>query len=296
MKLIMLAFPVLAAVLLAGCNDPAPVELLPPPDTSGFEIVAIAAVDTSTDSPQVDSTAVLPADRVRFAGYFGVTKIVLDNGDTLRTAAVSRVLLENRSRPIRLLGHLWGFHGVNVGTLTLNGTPMIRIPHRIRIRRQLLDTVVTAGVEYLQDIGATHGPGLPYTWLASAPDSLAPFEFTTTTPENITVQSPAGGSIVSRFRDLPLRWAGQGNLSIVISGYLPGTRRTIPLLRLRPRVNTGSLIIPRKIMSLLPADRFRYFAFSFILENRSESNTIGGYDGPILIQAASVYTSFVEVR
>ena len=69
MKLIMLAFPVLAAVLLAGCNDPAPVELLPPPDTSGFEIVAIAAVDTSTDSPQVDSTAVLPADRVRFALY-----------------------------------------------------------------------------------------------------------------------------------------------------------------------------------------------------------------------------------
>lgn len=296
MKLNMLALPVLAAVLLAGCNDPAPVELVPPPDTGGFEIVAIAAVDTSNDSPQVDSTGVLPSDRARFAGYFGVTRIVLDNGGTVRTAATSRALLENRARPIRLLGHLWGFHGMNVGTLTLNGTDMVRIPHRVRIRRQLLDTVVTAGVEYLQDVSASHGPGLPYTWAATAPDSLAPFEFTTTTPENITVQSPAGGSVVSRLRDLQLRWTGRGSLTIVISGYLPGSRHTIPLFRLKPRVNSGSLMIPRKIMSLLPVDRFRAFAFSFILENRSESQTIGGYDGLILIQAASVYTSFVEVR
>lgn len=291
-----LAAALLLATLLAACSDPAPVELIPPPEASDFELAAVAAPDTSSDLPQVDSSAVLPADRARFQGYLGITRLVLDNGDSVHTGAFSRLLLEDRNRPVRYLGRTWGFHGVNLGALTLNGTGMLRIPHRIRIRRPLLDSAATAGVEYLLDLSATHAPGQQYTWIASSPDSVTPFTLGIVTPNNITVQAPAGGSVVNRARDLPLRWTGEGNLSVVISGYTPATRKTVPLLRLRPRSNTGSLVLPRNVLRLLPADRFRFFAFSFILENRSESATVGRYDGAILIQAASVYTTFVELR
>jgi hypothetical protein len=278
----------------AGCNEPAPVELLPPPGE--VEITAIGAADTNYVAASVDSSAVLPADNVRFAAFLTVNRLTFDAGTDVRSGAYSRVLFEDRLRPVRILARRYGYQGVDLGTVTLNTQPMLRIPHRVRVRRPVIDTVVVAGVEYLLDLSATYQAGQTIAWSAPAPDSVNAFSFSITTPADITVQQPRGGSIVRSDRDLPLLWTGGGPVTIVVSGFDPATRRTRPLFVLRTRANNGSLVLPARVMRLLSRDRFRFYTFSFILANRDEQRVVGGFPGAVLVQAAAVYTTLVEIQ
>lgn len=283
-------------LVLTGCKEPAPVELFPPAGTPELEITAIALADSNYAAPSVDSSAVLPADNVRFAAFLTVNKLTFDNGVEVRTGAYSRVLFEDRLRPVRFLTRRYGYYGVDLGTVSLNAQPMARIPHRVRILRPLIDTMVIAGVEYLADLSSSYQPRQVYTWSAPAPDSVNTFSLAITGPDSLTVQSPAGGSVVLSGRDLPIRWTGAGPISIVIGGFDPLTRRTRPLLLLRPRVNSGSLVLPARVMRLLPRDRFRFYAFSFVLANRDEQRVVGRFPGAVLLQAAAVYTTIVEIQ
>lgn len=281
---------------LAGCREPAPVEVDPPGGAEELEVTAIAVADTNYEALPLDSIAVLPGDNLRFSAFLTVNRVSFDNGQGVRTGAFSRVLFEDRNRPVRFLARRFGFHGVDLGTVTLNASPMTRVLHRVRIRRPLIDTVVVAGFEYLADLSSTHAAGETYTWSASAPDSVDAFSLAVTAPDNVTVLAPAGGSVVRRDRPLPLRWTGRGPVSIVVSGFDPQTQRSRPLLQLRPRNSTGSLVVPAKVVRLLPYERFRYYALSFVLANREERSTVGRFPGAVLLQAASVYTTFIELQ
>jgi hypothetical protein len=65
---------------------------------------------------------------------------------------------------------------------------------------------------------------------------------------------------------------------------------------LKPRVNTGSVLLPARVLQLLPRDRFRIFTFSFILANRDEQRVVGRFPGALLLQAAEIYTTVVEIQ
>jgi hypothetical protein len=171
---------------------------------------------------------------------------------------------------------------------------MNQIAHRVPVRRLIGDSIALAGFEYVTDL-STYQPNHNYTWNVSPPDSISPFTASIISPNEVTVQSPAGGAIVRRDRDLELRWTGNGNLSIIISGFEPVTRKTKPFLHIKPRVNIGSAILGRRVLNLLP-NRFRYYVFTFVLSNRNESIVVGSFKGRVLIQAASMYNSYVELR
>lgn len=280
-------------IFLAGCQEPSPVQLLP--DSNELELTAIPLADTNYAVGQVDSMAVLPGDQLRFAGQITINKVTYDGPGVFRTHARARVLFEDRNREVRHQLRRFGYYGIDLGTVHLNGSPMARVPHRVPIRRILADSIVMAGVEYTADILEEYEPNTIYTWSAPAPDSISPFTASIHTPDELTVQSPAGGSIISRNRDLPLRWTGRGNLAIIISAYDPGTRRVRPFLHLRPRTNTGVALLNARILAMLPGDR-RFWVFTFVLANRDTSLVVGGFQGGVLIQAASVYNSYIELR
>ena len=110
------------------------------------------------------------------------------------------------------------------------------------------------------------------------------------------VFSPAGGAVVSRRQDLELRWSSGGKAPLIlISVYDPATKTSKPLVKVRPRTNTGRMYIPSSLLREFPATQ-RFFLFTFILANRQENVTLGQYAGPVLVQAASVYSSVVELR
>jgi len=60
-------------------------------------------------------------------------------------------------------------------------------------------------------------------------------------------------------------------------------------------VNTGRAILNARVLAMLPRDR-RFWVFTFVLANRDTSLVVGGFQGGVLIQAASVYNSYVELR
>ena len=114
------------------------------------------------------------------------------------------------------------------------------------------------------------------------------------TPDNLTVQAPLGGAVIPRDQDLTLRWKGQGTISIVLSRYDRTTNKSTPLLQLRPTLNSGHAVIPAKLLSQLPLRRD--FVFTFILSNRKETTVVQQYSGKILVQAASIYNTYVSLR
>jgi hypothetical protein len=132
--------------------------------------------------------------------------------------------------------------------------------------------------------------------VATAPIGLFSFTRGIRTPDQLVVESPRGGTVVSRQADLELRWRGaQGSLSIIVSAYDTSTRKAKPLLELRPRDNTGRAVVPAKFLREL-RPLHRYFVFTFVLANRDQMDLPIPRAPRVLLQAASVYSTYIELR
>ena len=288
MKAVVLLMLGLAVV---GCNKPGPVELRQDDTDALLEVVRIAPPDSNVSLSPVDSSATLPGDQVRFAGLLQVARVTFDGGPNRDTSiAYTRILFENRRLPVQgPFGRIVGYHGIDLGSITVNGNLVFRFPHRIAGRVGRPDTI--AGTEYYRDLSTIHQPNTVYTWRAT-PDTLGPIATSIETPDNVVVDSPKGGAVIRRDRDLPMSWHGQGKIIIVISRLELGRARS--LFMLRARENRRRAILPSKaVLRLLPPGKY---VFTFVLANRRETDAVSGFAGQILVQAASVYNSYVELQ
>jgi len=274
-----------AAVAVLGCKEPTSVVLDGEEDL--LEVTVLPPLDPDVELSAIDSTAILPSDENAFAGLLIVNKVTYDAGTRSDSFAFSKVFFADRIRPIRLNQRTIGFHGFNLGPILLNNSPMIRIPHIIRMKAPFADTV--AGFEYVKDLTTTYQPNYTYTWSA---DSINATGASIVSPGELSVSAPAGGAVLSRERNLELAWRGEGNLSIIISAYDSVLQRTKALLHLRPRVNRGRAVLGARILRLLPPGR--KFVFTFVLSNRRLEDVIRPYRGQVLLQASEVHNTFVE--
>ncbi len=282
-----------ATLLVAGCRQPSDIELVPDEDASNLEVFPVALPDTNIVTSSIDSTGVLPEDQVRYAGTFVINSVTWDAGGVPRTLAYSRVFFADSV--VRVLGRHVGFMGQDVGTVTLNNAIMFKLPHRISVGNIIgRDTSVVRGVEYLADLTSSYRSDWQYSWVVIS--RLVPvLTVTAETPENLTVVLPRGGTIHPRKDDLPVRWVGgKGKMSIIVSVYDPFQKKAKPLLELRARANNGRGVIPAKLLTQLPTGTT--FVLTFVLANRKEIQISDPLSGKILTQAASVYSSFIELR
>jgi len=278
-------------LIVAGCNKPGPVELQRDDADALLEVIRIAPADSNLAPSRVDSMVTLPEDQAKFAGQLQIAHVTFDAGQSgYGFIAFTRVLFEDRSLPVHsMLGRIIGYHGIDLGVVTLNGALVARRLHRIIGRLGRPDTI--AGVEYSGDITMTHQAKTLYTWRAT-PDSIGPIATSIETPDGIVVESPRGGTIIRRDRDLPISWRGEGRIFIVISRFEAG--RTRPLFMVRVRDDRHRAILPSKVvLRLLPPGTY---VFTFVRANRRETDGVAGFTGAILVQAASVYNSYVELR
>jgi hypothetical protein len=281
-------------LILGGCQQPSDVQLTQEEYETDLEVRSVVVPDTNVVLTSIDSSAVLPQDQLQFKAFFLLNNVTYDAGDVQRSFSFSRVYAADSA--IRHMGRTVGFHGMDLGTVRVNGVPMVKLPHIVRIRRGgQPDSVVFSGVEYLQDLTGLYQPDQPYVWTASTP-RMGNITQAIRSPGNLVVHSPAGGSVISRQEDLPLHWTGaQGQLSVVISSIDPWTGRTHPLLEFRSKANSGRALIPRKLLQGL-LQQHRYYVFTFVLAKRVENVTLQQFPGKVLVQAASVYNSYVELR
>lgn len=274
-------------LVLCGCTKPAPVELQQDEGDAILEITSVAQTDSSLGLPTVDSSAVLPEEQTRFAGLLQVARLRFDAGQVVDTTlAFAHVLVEDRNRPVQIGNRIIGYFGMNLGLVTIgaNGNTNFMIPLSHRPGRR-----DTAGVEYYRDMSSSYLPTTRFTFRA-LPDSLDIFPASIETPEDLDVHSPRGGSIIRRDRDLVMAWTGHGTLSFVISEILVG--KTRPILRVKVRNNIQRAVLSWKILQVLPPRRY---VFTFVLENRKEAMTAARFSGRVLVQATSVYNSYVEL-
>jgi hypothetical protein len=277
----------------AGCKQPPEVELTADEDVTNLEVLQVVLPAGDIEVTAVDTIGVLPDEQVRYTGSCLIHAVAWDGGTGVKRVAYSRVFVADSS--VRAIGRLVGFSGLDLGLVMFDGGLMLKFPHRVPVGRLFgRDSALVRGVEYFADLTATYQPDRQYTW--TIPLHLAPnLVVTTETPQELKVISPAGGTIVSRTRDLHLRWTGgKGRLSVVLGVFEPLQKKSRPLFELRVKANTGHAVIPAKFLAQLPAQRI--FVFTFILANKKEIVQVAPLSGKLFVQAASIHNSYVELQ
>jgi hypothetical protein len=293
-KLVTLAC--LSFLCQAGCQKPTPLTVEPPSDSpaGSLLVTVLTNPDTNVNVAPIDSLGVLPADQTSYDGLFLVNTVRYDNGHGVLTVAYATAYYGDRNRPLVVNGRVVGYYGIDLmpaaatRQLQVGGVPMVRYPYKIRIG----DRDTTFGYIY-RAVFTSLQPKFPCNWDGTAPGSLSPFRDSVQTPEDLKVISPAGGSVLSRAKQVELRWMGNGKISIVISTYNPATGKTKPVLQLQPAVNTGKAVIESRVLQMLPETKF--FVFTFIIANRVDHPLGGLSTDRILEQAASVYNSYLQL-
>jgi hypothetical protein len=260
-------------------------------------VTALGNPDTNITVDPIDSTGVLPTDQTGYSGLFLVNTVKYDNGHGTTALAYASAYFGDRNRPLLVNGKVVGYYGIDLmpsalSPLKISGIPMIRYPYRIHIGSR--DT--TFGYVYRASLSpASLKPKTSFDWDDPVPDSrLNGFKDSVQTPEDLIVQAPAGGSVLSRSKQVDLRWSGGGNIVIVISTYNTVTGKTRPVLQLQPAVNTGKAVIDPHVLQLLP--QVRNFVFTFIIANRFDRLLGGMPKDRILVQAASVHNIYVQLQ
>jgi hypothetical protein len=278
-----------ALLLMSGCQQPSEVTLTSEQQDSNLELRPIVQSDTSVSVASVDSTGILPQDQLRFGAWLTVTHVIHDNGQVRNSFSYSRVIFSDSV--VRINNKTVGFRGMDLGSVFLNSQPMFRIDHRViawtSVRRDTMNT----GVEYVADLGGRFAP--EYTWRAF-PLQIGAINESITTPDTIMLESPRGGSLIQRKKDLALRWrGGKGTLTVILSRYVDPKRGFAPLLEFRVRSNTGKAFIPASILKQLPPN---LYLLTFVLSNKRETVTVQRYTGTMYIQAASIYNCYVGLQ
>jgi len=297
MRKLSVIFVCLLCACQFGCQKPSPLTVEPPPESpaGALSVSVLSNPDTNITVNPVDSSGVLPADQTNYSGLFLVNTVKYDNGHGVLSVAYASAYFGDRNRPFVVNGKTLGYWGVDLMPfasfpLKIGGIAMTRVPYRIHLGTR--DT--TFGWMYRAAF-ASVVPKFQYAWEDDDPDpvfSASHFQDTVQAPEDLRVLAPAGGSILSRTKQVQLRWTGNGPLRIVISSYNVLTGRTRPLLQLVPDVNTGSAVIEPSLLALLPQARF--YVITFIVANRSERLLGTLQTDRTLVQAASVYNTYVQ--
>ncbi|MDH4070911.1 MAG: hypothetical protein OEV30_10860 [Ignavibacteria bacterium] len=276
--------PVLLLAGLLACEPPGEIQIRQ--YASGIDVTSLVEPDTVFGFSPIDSSALLPRDQIGFDGSLVLNSVRHDGGDGILQFSFAKAFIGDMERPvIGTAGHL-GFHGFHLGTILLNGIPLIERPHLV----PGIDQVVVAGFEYVAGPVFTYLPGTTYTWSV---DSIGGSGVTIEAPEIIEVSAPAGGSIISRDEPLHLEWSSEGEVVIIVS-HVTRIGRPRPMLHLRPW-HDGYAVVSPKILGLLTADGT--YLLTFLRANREELAIDRPFmNGTLLVQAASVHNIIVQLR
>ena len=290
--------PFIALLLLTagGCKHPTEVVVTPPvvPDER-VEVKPVFAPDTSLYQNELDSVGVTPEDQRQYAGFFLLSSVTFDAGNGPVSRTLSKVTLIDRQRPFARDGRVFGWWGMDprpapLQLPTVNGTPLLPVPHRVRVGGMSLPW----GVDFVRELSDGIRPDSACTW--HLVDTLQrSSDFSIKAPPAVTVASPAGGAVLGRDQDLKLRWTAGAKVNIYVSAVDPFTRHARPLLQLIPAGTGGRAVLPARVLRTLFPPHDRYFVFTFVAANRMEQS-IPLVRGPALVQAASVYNCYVEFR
>lgn len=283
------------AVLVTGCKEQGPVELVRGGGGGPIEVVAPPPQPMpGLELGDADSAGIIPLPPQKVAGHIMIAGARYDGPLGTVEATLSRAIFFDTSSPVQLQGDRKAYRTVDMGSIDLDGTLLFKVAKRVRMMGA--DTLL--GVQYVRynrsDGGFRYTGGVPYTWSGTGSGPVPAFTTGITGPPGITVGSPTAGATVSAGEDLPVRWTGGGErVHLVIS--IAGDPRidSRPILHIRLGKNDGGALIPARILELLPTNRDT-FIFTFF-SDASKVISIDGYPDDVLVQAITSHSILVRM-
>jgi hypothetical protein len=299
----MLAF--VALLCLVGCQEQSPVELTLDQSTAALEVKVLPAIDsTLIVDASVDTSGVMQWEEQLYPATFLVNGVKTELGGSRSAFSYSRVLLNDKRNPIRELGKVIGYLGLDVGTAKVNTVDLQKTFRPYRTWSSFSPNFNAGSAYTLVDQDNHSIPNFAYAasqryrFVADGRGSVSPFELAITSPEEITVLEPKAGSVVFRGDNLQVRWSGRSGDSfrVLISSFDARSNVPVkPLLQVEVKEGSNSIVLPSKVLRSLQANSDGRYLFSFISMNRSVAS-VPGYSGQVLVQAASIHNIQLWVK
>ena len=306
LKNLNIALLLILLLVTVACEDNQPVELVD--ETTGEEDTELEVnvlgleADTTGTALAADTTGLISSESSRFAASMIVTGVQFDfPGEHHEVSFAHAIFLDLRD-PVWLMGRVIGFKSLDLGRMFLDGLQLHRTPYRIRRNiPPLADSL--AGVRYgllnvdgQGDSNFQYVPHHAYTWTIEGKTRIEPQSVLIKSPGRVNIVSPRPETSLSKDHSLEIVWTDERPQTMIISGLNTGTGEGArPLLRIRIPKRIPRIIIPAKVMRLLPTDRFEMFQFTFEASIQREI-LIPGYLDKILLRVASVHNVLVRIR
>jgi hypothetical protein len=300
---------IIAAFWIEGCQEKLPVELTPEQSATALQVSVVPAIDsTLIVDASVDTSGVLQAEEQMYPATFLVNGVKTDYGTSRSTFSYSRILLNDKKKPITdmAMSKVIGYNGIDVGNAKVNTVDLPKTSRSVRTWTSYLPGL-NAGKSYMlvdqDDVpipNFTYTAGQSYRFVADGKNAVSSFSKEINSPDEITVVEPKAGSIAFRNEDLHVRWGGKpgGNVRLLISSFDAKSNVPVkPLLQfdIDVREVTNTLVVPSKLLQSVRANSDGRYLLSFISSNRI-TTTIPGYDGNVLVQAASIHNVLLWLK
>ena len=307
---------IVATLWIVGCQEKLPVELTTEQSAAALEVKVLPAIDsTLIVDASVDTSGVLQTEELAYPATLLVNGVKTDFGSYRSTFSYSRILLNDTRRPITQSADLStqsnqgsakviGYLGLDVGNAKVNS---VDLPKTFRPLRtwSSVSPGQNAGKTYTlvdQDNvpipNFTYSAGQSYRFVADGKSTVSSFTKEIVSPDEITVLEPKAGSILFRNEDIHLRWDGKRGeqLRLLISSFDAKSNTPVkPLLQLSIEAGSSSITIPAKVLQSVRTNSEGRYLFSFISSNRV-TTTVPGYDGNVLVQAASIHNVLLWLK
>jgi hypothetical protein len=286
--------PLAAALLICyGCREQNPVQL----NDDNLQAQNIVLQNRGVtiepfDASLPDTQGFFIASQETWYGTFIIAGAEYDGAAGHHDATYVRAEFANRAEPVIFGGDTLAYRFDDAGAVSIDDVPLRAEPVHLNMPNAPVDTI---GTRYrLLDIDGSGGRGLGYygghryQLMVGGSGSLPPFTAEIGAPRKLHVTSPPAGALLSRRENVQFRWQGGGDLvALLICSLEGGSPR--PIFQLKVRKNNGKLLLPKRILQLLPENRGS-FLFTFSSESSSVMRLDRGYSEPIALRAITSHS------
>ncbi len=302
MKRIILLFGVITGLLLTGCNNPAPTELVQDNTSSQNQVQYQVITKDPTDASYSNGydttgvTSVIPPN-IYFINISG-TKITENN--STRRISFAQALFTDKSRPLMGQGgRLIGYGAAISGMLKFNGITADSTPYRIRfsVKGNILDSLLGSMFVLNNRFNFNYGSQVHIQYYSGHGMHGNPFnpafDFYIATPQEINGSVKLSGRRANNSLTGEVEWnkLNPADSIDLILGVVSMQGSTFPLFKIRT-LDRGRLVIPTKLLNDIPAAKFNKFEFTFIRRIRINQRE-SGKDMVILSQ--SIHSIILDI-
>jgi hypothetical protein len=290
------------AVLLAGCDPSGPIIIQPDETTDqiDFSLLTSQKPDTTVVLEYTyDLTGLTPQDEKTYPATILVNAVRTDLGEQRVRYSYSRLLVTDRRDTIPISGR-FGYYAahpaLDIGQAKVNAMAFERSESIVQIRSLTLLPVRTGIFYRLINEGNETGkpfvfvPASTYLVESDGRATIGSFSHTIQSPDELTLLEPKPLSLVLRDESLVLKWQGKtgSEITVIISTYDQTQGKPLqPLMVMSAKPRAKMLVIPAKIMRLIPSSPSGRLMFTIVSSNRKEVH-IPGYEDKVLMQSSSI--------